>query len=74
MTVYGNYGSMPLNEQIMKIWPWVGAEDARRLADECAALPEPSPIARLNKPGRRSEKAYRYAKHIDAEARKLKAV
>lgn len=63
-----------LSEQIMELWPWVGNEDAKRIADECAALPEPTPVSKLNNAGRRSEKAYRYASHAFAEARKLKIV
>lgn len=64
---YANYGNMPIWQQLMKEFPWLNENDARRIADEAdrfdKELPETSRL--LKHP------SFYKAKYAYAEAKKL---
>jgi hypothetical protein len=66
-TTYVNYGNMPLWQQIMEMRPWVNEENAKRIAEEAYAIPVSSTLH-----NRAAERSWQIAKHIFAEAKKLK--
>ncbi len=66
-TAYVNYGNMPLWKQIMEMRPWVDEANAKRIAEEALEMPMSVPLK-----NHRMERAWRIAKYIWAETKKLR--